>query len=183
MTEMGERYLPGDSSESRESDDERRTGLIAEINREISRLHRFSTRGIRALFLFSCICLLAWVAGAYFPVPVAAQELLGKPPSARLISGALLIYTFSAIILSLCRMSAGVEHRSSFSHIGYLTAFFLIYYFAKALDGNYWAVVGSGMTILGVESYRIRTYCAERIVQKEEDREFVTRTGRPPPQE
>jgi hypothetical protein len=86
-------------------------------------------------------------------------------------------------MLSLSRMTAGIEHRSSFSHVGYLTAFFLFYYFGKSLEDNYWAVFGSGITILGVESYRIWTFCAEGISKNREDIEYVTRTGRPPPQE
>jgi hypothetical protein len=80
-------------------------------------------------------------------------------------------------------MAAGIEHRSSFSHVGFLTAFFLFYYFGKSLEENFWAVFGSGITILGVESYRIWTFCADGITKKMEDIEFVTRTGRPPPQE
>jgi hypothetical protein len=108
---------------------------------------------------------------------------LGKPPSARIISIVLLIYTFSAIALSLSRMTTGMESRSSFSHVGYLTAFFLFYYYGNSLEGNYWAVFGAGITILGVESYRIWSYCAENITKRREDIEYVTRTGKPPLQD
>ena len=56
-------------------------------------------------------------------------------------------------------------------------------YNGKSLDENFWAVFGSGITILGVESYRIWTFCAEGISKNMEDIEYVNRTGRPPPQE
>jgi len=179
MTDLREQQLSADSDETRASADI----LRQELNREISRLNRFSTRGILALSLFIAVSMLAWWEFSFLPAPETVTAVLGKPPSAPIISIALVIYTFSAIILSLSRMAAGIEHRSSFSHVGFLTAFYLFYYFGKSLDENFWAVFGSGITILGVESYRIWTFCAEGITKKKHDIEFVTRTGRPPPQE
>jgi hypothetical protein len=157
--------------------------LQRELLKEVSRLNRFSTRGIMALALFLIISLLAWNGFLFLPAPDTVTAALGPTPPARFISIALLLYTFSAIILSLSRMTAGIEHRSSFSHVGYLTVFFIFFYFSKSLEDNFLAVFGSGITILGVESYRIWTYCSERIAQKKEDLEFITRTGRPPPVE
>lgn len=159
------------------------TGLQEELTREIHRLNRLSTRGILALALFLAVGTLAWWGFVFLPSPGSVTAVLGKPPSARIISIALLFYTFSALILSLSRMAAGVEHKSSFSHVGFLTGFFLFYYFAQALEDNYWAVLGAGITILGVESYRIWTWCAEGITKKQEDLAYVTRTGKLPPQE
>jgi hypothetical protein len=180
---MREQHLSADIQETGESTDTHRQEMLAEINREIHRLQRFSARGILALALFLSISLLAWRGLAFLPAPETVTALIGKPPSARIISIALLLYTFSALILSLARMSAGVEHRSSFSHVGFLTAFFLFYYFGRSLQENYWAVLGAGITILGVESYRIWSFCSEGISKKQEDCAYVTRTGRPPPQE
>ncbi len=157
--------------------------LRQELTREISRLHRLSSRGVMALSLFMVVSLFAWWGFPLLPAPDAVIAVLGKPPTARMVSIALLIYTFSATILSLTRMIAGIEHRSSFVHVGFLTGFFLFYYFGKALDDNYWAVLGSGITILGVESYRIWSFCSEGIAKNREDMEFVNRTGRRPPQE
>jgi len=151
--------------------------------KELDHLNRFSIRGLLALSLFIAISIFAWWGFPFLPAPERITAILGNPPSAHIVSIALVIYTFSAIILSLARMSTGIEHRSSFSHVGYLTAFFLFYYFGKALEENYWAVFGSGMTILGVESYRIWAYCSENISRIKEDIEFVNRTGRPPPED
>ncbi len=151
--------------------------------KEITRLNSLSTRGVLALSLFLVVSILAWYGFFFLPEPDAVTAVIGKPPSSRIISVVLLLYTFSAIILSLSRMTANMEHRSSFSHVGYLTAFFIFYYFGKSLEDNYWAVFGSGFTILGVESYRIWTFCAEGISKNREDLEYVTRTGRLPPRE
>ena len=176
---MPEHQLSADTNETRNSSDILRHELL----KEISRLNRFSTRGILALSLFLVVSILTWWGFLFLPAPDTVTAFLGKPPSAHIISIVLLLYTFSAIILSLSRMTAGIEHLGSFSHVGFLTGFFLFYYFSKSLEENYWAVFGSGITILGVESYRIWTYCAEGISKNREDIEYVTRTGRTPPQE
>lgn len=147
------------------------------------RLRRFSNRGLWALSLFLLVCIAAWNDFSFFPLPEAFAASLGKPPSAQAVSIMLLIYTFSAIILTLSRMTAGIEHRSSFCHVGYLTVFFLFYHFAKALDDNYWAVFSAGITILGVESYRIWSFCREVIARKTEQLEYVERTGQIPTEE
>jgi hypothetical protein len=179
MTDRREHKLSADIKETRDSADMLRRELIEEI----TRLHRFSTRGILALALFIAVSILAWWGFVFLPAPDTVTAFIGKPPSAGIISTVLVIYTFSAIILSLSRMAAGIGHNSSFSHVGFLTAFFLIYYFGKSLEDNYWAVLGAGITILGVESYRIWSYCAEGISKNREDIEYVNRTGRPPPEE
>jgi hypothetical protein len=182
MAVLREQQLADDIQECGDSSDRLRQELIADISREIHRLQRFSARGVLALALFLAVSLLAWWGFPFLPAPETVTVLLGKPPSARIISIALLIYTFSALILSLARMSTGLEHRSSFSHVVFLTSFFLFYYFSRSLQENYWAVFGSGITILGVESYRIWSFCSETISKKQEDHAYVVRTGRRPPQ-
>jgi hypothetical protein len=179
MTDMRKQQLSADNGATRDSSDK----LQQELLKEINRLSRFSTRGILALSLFLVVSILAWWGFSFLPAPDTVTAYLGKPPSARIISIALLLYTFFATILSLSRMTAGIEHLNSFSHVGYLTGFFLFYYFGKSLEENYWAVFGAGITILGVESYRIWSFCAEGISKNREDIEYMTRTGRPPPQE
>jgi hypothetical protein len=179
MTDKREQQLSADINKTLNSADILRQELL----KEISRLDRFSSRGILALSMFLVVCLLAWWGFSFLPAPESVTAILGKPPSASIISIVLLLYTFSAIILSLSRMAAGIEHNSSFSHVGFLTAFFLFYYFGKSLEENYWAVFGSGITILGVESYRIWSFCTEGISKNREDIEYVTRTGRLPPEE
>jgi hypothetical protein len=154
--------------------------LLDEIEREIRRLRRFSSRGLWALALFLLVCILVGYGAAPLLLPERIVAALGKPPSPWAISLLLVVYTFFAIILSLSRFMGGIEHRSSFCHVGYLTAFFLFYHGARALDDNYWAVVGAGITILGVESYRIWSYCSEAIAKKQTQLVHVRKTGRMP---
>jgi len=112
MTDRREHQLPADTNGSRDSADI----LRQELMKEISRLNRFSTRGVLALSLFLVVSILAWWGFSFLPAPETVTAILGKPPSSPVISIVLLIYTFSAIILSLSRMAAGIEHGSSFSH-------------------------------------------------------------------
>ena len=151
-----------------------------EIEQEIKRLTFLSNRGLWALSLFLVVCTLAWRDFPLFPLPDTVIATLGAPPQPRFISIMLVIYTFSAITLSLSRLMGGIEHKSSFCHVGYLTVFFLFYHFAKALDENFWAVLGAGITILGVESYRIWSFCSENIALKNEQLEHLIKTGQLP---
>jgi hypothetical protein len=157
-----------------------RESLCLVILKDISHLKHFSNRGLWALSLFLLVSTLAWHDFPFLPMPDTVVAALGPAPPAQMISVMLVIYTFSAIMLSLSRMMGGIEHHSSFCHVGYLSAFFLFYHFAKALDDNYWAVFGAGTTILAVESYRIWSFCSEKIVKKMEDLEYVRKTGRMP---
>lgn len=157
--------------------------MIKEIGSDIKRLSNFANRGLWALSLFMLVSMMAWRDFPLLPLPDTVTASLGAPPPPYMISLVLLLYTFSAIILSLSRMMAGIEHKSSFCHVGYLTAFFLFYHFAKALNDNYWAVLGSGITILSVESYRIWSYCKEALARKHEQLEFVKKNGRMPVEE
>jgi hypothetical protein len=157
--------------------------LEKQLGTDIKRLNRFSSRGLWAFSLFILVSLTAWRDFPMLPLPDKVVAVLGPPPSPSIISIVLLFYTFSAIILSLSRMTAGLEHKSSFCHVGYLTCFFLFYHFAKALDDNFWPVFGAGVTILAVESYRIWSFCRDALAIKTEQLEFVKRTGRLPPEE
>lgn len=179
MTDMSQHKLPTDISAPGDS----ATLLRQKISAEIISLNRLSTRGIVALALFLIISILAWWEFFFLPAPDTVTAFLGKPPSSRIISIVLMLYTFSALLLSLSRMTTGIEHKSSFNHVCYLTAFFLFYYFGKSLNENYWAVFGAGITILGVESYRIWLFCNEALAKKKEQLKFVERNGRMPPEE
>jgi hypothetical protein len=156
--------------------DSLRQGLL----NEIKRLRRFSNRGLWALSLFLVVSMLAWREFWFLPRPEKIVASLGAPPPAQIISVVLVLYTFSAIILSLSRLMAGIDHKSSFCHVGYLSVFYLFYYFAQALGDNYWAVFGAGFTILCVESYRIWTFCHQQLSRKAEQLAYLERYGRLP---
>ena len=172
-----------DHNQSRTMDDARcdsqesiRRGLVAEIKR----LKRFSNRGLWALSLFLVVSTLAWREFWFLPSAERIVATLGAPPSAQVISIVLVLYTFSAIILSLSRMMSGIEHRSSFCHVGYLFVFYLFYYFAQALSSNYWAVFCAGFTVLCLESYRIWAFCSDQAAKSMEKLAYLGRTGHLP---
>lgn len=150
--------------------------LRSEALKNIKLLQRKSSRGLWALALFIVVCLLAMGDFSIFPdFPASVRASLGRPPSVRMISGALVLYTFSAIILTLSRMMHGSGAYSGISHVGYLAGFFGFYHFAKGLQENYLAVVVAGFTVLSLETYHIWAYCQERI---KEEMEVIARLNR-----
>lgn len=145
---------------------------------KIRRLKAKASRGLFALALFIAVSIGA-VQNFEFLPPFSPhiRAILGTPPSANMISAALMLYSFSAIILILARMMSGSGSYSGFSHVGYLTAFFAFYHFSGALDENFWAVFAAGITVLGLESYHIWTFCTEEIKKEQENLAAPARNG------
>ena len=100
--------------------------------------------------------------------PPSIHEFLGQPPSADMVSAALLIYSFSAIIKVLARMMSGDGKFSGFAHVAFLAGFYFFYHFSGAMAENFWAVFAAGMTILGLGSYHVWAWCVEEIRKEEE---------------
>jgi hypothetical protein len=153
-----------------------RQGLLDDI----TSLKRFANRGLFALSLFLVVSTLAWRNFDFLPRPQVFTAAMGPAPSTQIISLVLVLYTFSAIILSMCRLMAGMLHKSSFCHVGYLGVFYFFYFLADGLADNYWAVFGAGFTILCMESYRIWNYCSDTIQKKSEQLAYLERNGRLP---
>lgn len=128
-----------------------------------------ANHGLFALAFFIAISIGALRDFDFLPpLPDRIRAILGHPPPANMISALLLLYSFSAIILILSRMMSGTGGYGGVAHVGYLTAFYVFYHFAGAMEENFWAVFAAGMTILGLESYRIWTHCMEEIVKERE---------------
>lgn len=143
---------------------------------EIRALQRRSGRGLWALALFIMVCLVALGDFAVLPdLPHGVKAALGRPPSTKMISGVLVIYTFSAIILTLSRMMSGTGACTGIAHVGYLAGFFGFYHFAGSLEENYLAVVVAGFTVLSLETYHVWSHCQERI---KEEQEVIARLDR-----
>ncbi len=85
-----------------------------------------------------------------------------------MISAALLIYSFSAIILVLSRMMSGSGKFGGYSQVAYLAGFYFFYHFSGSMDEHFWAVFAAGMTILGLDSYHVWAWCAEELKKEEE---------------
>lgn len=142
------------------SPDVRRQSILAEI----ARLERLANRPLYNLALFIGLSIAAQSDFAFLP-PLSAglRDALGAPPSPPFISIALVVYVFSAVILSLSRMMAGSGKVGGLAHLGYLAAFYLFYHLSAGLAEYFWAVFAAGMTILLLETYQLRTFCQEAI--------------------
>lgn len=136
---------------------------------DIRRLQARSARGLHGMALFVALSIGAVGDFSFLPsFPPHIKAVLGRPPSSSMISAALIIYSFSAIILILSRMMSGSGAYSGLSHVGYLAAFYGFYHFSGSLDENFWAVFAAGMTIHSLESYHIWTWCADEIRKVQE---------------
>lgn len=151
-----------------------------QVRREaMARVKQFqqrSLRGVWYLTLFLAVSLTAQQGFSHLPdFPPSVWRLLGAPPSAKMISGLLIVYSFSALILILGRMTTGAGGFSGLSHVGYLVVFYVFYHFSHALDDNFYAVLAAGITILSLESYHVWTWHQERIRQ---EKQYIIRLDR-----
>ncbi len=135
-----------------------------ELIEKIRRLESRAARGLWAMAGFMAMSIAAWrYPDPFSHLPERAAAILGAPPPTGLISAALIVYIFSAIILILTRMATGAEAGVGFNHVGYLTGFYFFYSVAGAMGENFWAVLVAGITILSLQSYHLWTYCAEQV--------------------
>lgn len=162
--------LPENSSASGPSPEASdRDQLRREITDNISRLQNLSSRGLWAMAVFILVSIGAWHDFSFLPsLPEHVRTTLGKPPPVSMISAALALYTFSALILTFSRIMSGEEKYSGFAHVGFLCGFIFFYHFAQALNDNFWAILVAGLTILALESYHIWNYCKEAIGRERE---------------
>ena len=109
------------------------------------------------------------------PISDQTRQFLGVSPSPTLISIALIIYAFSALILILGRMNTSSTRFRGWSHIAYLAGFYLFYFYSGELRENFWPVFIAGLTILGLESYRVWSFCNEAIREEEKMLKFLER--------
>jgi hypothetical protein len=144
---------------------------LARIQTHIEELRRLAHRGLLGLALFALISLVA----VYFQdsnimlyLSPHTRDLLGKPPSPVMINVALAVYSFSALILGIGRLTDQDERYRGWSHIGYLAVFYIFYAFANALSVNVVAVIISGLTILGLEYYSTWSSARSAIEREKE---------------
>ncbi len=97
------------------------------------------------------------------------KDQLGTPPSAIMISGLLILYIFSSLVLILARMIGDSISYNGFYHVAYLTVFYCFYNLAGSLEENFWAVFAAGATILSLEGYHLWTWCSRQISAEKEE--------------
>lgn len=142
----------------------------------VRQYQRRSLRGVWYLVLFLVISLAVQRWAGHIPdFPHSVKKLLGTPPSALMISGLLVVYSFSALILILGRMTTGTGTFAGFSHVGYLMGFYAFYHVGHTLSDNFYAVLAAGITILSLESYHVWTWHQERVRQ---EKQYIVRLDR-----
>jgi hypothetical protein len=172
MEQMTESILDAPLPETPEENEQARREAMARVKQ----FQRRSLRGVWYLALFLGVSLAAQRGFSHLPeFSTSVKHLMGAPPSVMMISGLLIVYSFSALILILGRMTAGAGAFSGLSHVGYLVGFYTFYHFSHALDDNFYAVLAAGITILSLESYHIWTWCQERI---RHEKQYIVRLDR-----
>ncbi len=166
-------------------DDEEELGckqrLRQESLRKIRSLKAKSLRGAWAFSAFLLVSIGALNGFGFLPsLPENIRAMLGSPPSANMISGLLVLYSFSAIIYILSRMMSGAEPSGGMVHVLYLAAFYGFYHLAASLDDDFWAVFTAGLTILGLVSYHNWIWCTALIREEEETLRKLDNDGNKP---
>lgn len=137
-----------------------------------ARIQTFTTRarqGLWGLALFGCGSLAVfYYTPALDLMQGALGETLGQAPPVRLVSIALAVYAFSALIYILARMMEGDLRYRGWSHLGYLAGFYFFFAYGGALAENFWAIFAAGLTILCLEYYRLWSGCQEAIRQEQQ---------------
>jgi hypothetical protein len=151
---------------SASSPEEAPLGADNRLNPEerIRKLRALSWTGIYGLVAFVFITVLAIPNSRLLPpLSAKAREILGASPPIELIAVALIIYIFSALTLTLARIAKGQGDYRGWPHLFYIASFYVFFSFAEAGSETYWAVFVSGLVIMGLENYQIRSWCGDQI--------------------
>jgi hypothetical protein len=166
--------------EQRGEDTANPDSLTREVRKGIDKLRGRASRGLWPIALFLGLSLGALNNFDFLPsLSADIRKMLGAAPPVTLISTALVVYSFSAIILILSRMALNSGKYGGITHVGYLGAFYGFYHYAQALGDNFWAVLAAGATVLSLESYHVWTYYRGQVKEEEEKlRRLETRLKR-----
>jgi hypothetical protein len=155
-----------------DSSPEERSGsnsLREEIEERIRTMRLQALKGAWGLVLFVIVSVLAIPGFRALPsLPEKARQILGAPPKVEWISLALVVYVFSALTLTLARITQGSGAYRGWSHVFYITCFYFFFAFTEVTRESFWAVFVSGLIILGLENFAIRSYYSEMIEDEQE---------------
>lgn len=156
-----------------------RENIQAETEARIRKLERSTIVGLLGMVLFLVVSVGAYYQFSMLPtLSEQAWQVLGDPPPVEMISLALVVYSFSAIILILGRMAHDRGGYRGLMHAGFFTGFYTFYHLSGGLPDNFWATFFAGLSVLGLENYLLwmRTNSAilrekaelERLLKKAE---------------
>jgi len=114
--------------------------------------------------LFMALSAAGYAAVSYqSAIPAGVFNLLGTAPPVSLISLALVVYCFSALILTLPRIVDGSDTYRGGTVVACLVVFYGFYFYAPALAVNYWVVFAVGALLLTLEYISLLIYCRREI--------------------
>lgn len=130
----------------------------------IARLQTRSRQGLWGLTLFVLLSAGIYVAPASTAlISPKMFDVLGPSPPVSLISLALVVYCFSALVLAMPRIVDGGERYRGWSMLGYLSCFYGFYFYAGALEVNFWAVFAAGALLLSLEYLGVLIHCRAAV--------------------
>ena len=159
------------------NDADKNAGTAAsEAQERIRNLRARARMGAWGLAAFVIVSVLSIPDSFLLPaLSESIHRFLGAAPPSNLISVALVVYAFSALTLILARIAQGSGTYKGWSHLFYISAFYIFFGFAGTLRETYWAVFVSGLLIMGLENYLVRTYVSEEV--KKEERKLKTESS------
>ena len=150
--------------------------MASEVQERIRDLRARARMGGWGLAAFVVVSFLSIPDSYLLPaLSESVRRFLGAAPPSNLISIALVIYAFSALTLILARIAQGSGAYKGWSHLLYIASFYIFFGFAGTLREIYWAVFVSGLLIMGLENYLVRTYVSEEV--KKEERKLKTESS------
>jgi len=152
-----------------------------------ARIRSYSARarmGQWGLFAFLVLSMVAFRFGSlFFLLPEDLRTILGPAPPVRLMSIALAVYAFSALIYILARMMGEDRNYHGWAQLFYLAGFYIFFSYANSLHENFWAILVAGLTILGLEHFRLWSQCQEVIRRERQILAKFDRSSRKLPSE
>jgi len=143
--------------------------LRQRIEVRIRRLERASLAGLWSMVLFLLVSFCAYENFTFLPdLSDDFRRMLGAPPPSEMISLALVIYAFSAIVGTLARMSRNIKPFRGLMHTAFFTAFYAFYYLSGVLPDNFWAVFFAGLSVMGLENYYLWAHSNEALHKERE---------------
>jgi hypothetical protein len=139
--------------------------------RKVKGLHALSRRSLWELLLFVLISIGALSLQEFNlqeSVSEPVRRLLGYPPPAYLVSIALAVYCFAALINLLTQLASDAEPLLRWSQLGYRSVFYLFYLFSGSLASHFMAVFFIGLFLYGFEQLHIWVYSSRVAHQNKE---------------
>jgi len=143
--------------------------LSAQVQGDSAPWTAASYQGIAGLLVFLLLSAAAlWGMEFQTSVPHEVRSFLGSAPPVRLINIALVVYFSCALIQILPRTLEPHFRYKGWSHIAYLSGFYLFYFFAQALASNLQALFAIGIILLTFEIIALQLRRRRSTVASEE---------------